>query len=335
MKNYRWIALLLVLATFPMWMGATTVLKSHDLAPHPVSGDILTSADGKVNEWVNRTTVCCDLDEAYDAGNTIDYTGATTLADAILLTATTANNPDEFIIGFMDGAGVFDFGTNGYLGLNLREVSTGDFRWFSENQSGTPALFCDASADAVSLVGTEFYSDCTTTYIEHLLACNEYDITGKTPHAGDYLGVASVSGDTAAVDWITPPAVDTNTQVYSLSAAVPLTITTSYAQFGLNQPVLQAGTALSIGVTVSTWTVATGADTLSVALYIDGGIQGLWTTNAGATGSFSSALVGGTNTVTAATSTVSHTIAIFIKRTKVGNDDTIAVSVGNVLVQIV
>lgn len=95
--------------------GTIYRVSSDGLAPTPVNTYVLVS-DGEQNIWKDPTTIdtrCCDLDEAYDARNTIDYTGATTSADAVILSATTADNPDDFLRMLFDTGMIYEFQTDG------------------------------------------------------------------------------------------------------------------------------------------------------------------------------------------------------------------------------
>ena len=144
---------------------------------------------------------------------------------------------------------------------------------------------------------------------------------------GKYLGEPDGDGVLA---WGTLPTdTDNDNMIYSCYSAAT-TVGTSDTLIGTLQPVLVAGTILRIGVYITTWTVATTTDTLTVTLYVDGVAQGAWTTTVGTTGSYSYTLTGGTNTVTLSTNTVSHSVSLYAKRTTAGSADTIAVTGGNI-----
>lgn len=117
------------------------------------------------------------LDAVYDSGNTIDYTGASTSADAVILSVVTGEDPGNFLKMYFDTKSCFEFQTdndfiiynsngnqahllngNGTTIFNIQENSLNNLQWNGLDSY----IFADASADCVSIVPTEYIGDADT-----------------------------------------------------------------------------------------------------------------------------------------------------------------------------
>jgi hypothetical protein len=447
------------LIILPLTCGSGYWFSSEQLAPNADAGDALYS-DGRENYWYVPTTGGSDLDEAYDAGNTIDYTGYATEADAVILNAGTGGagyTALKIIDGYLKGVysitsdptygfdsaagygrvficdpnGLFSFAadaTTGAVTMNSLNNSGGDLTWYGT----TGYILADANANVVTVVPTEYIGDGDTAgnlYIAdgggnytkypntdlpaggEFLGCSGVPISGvysldwTAPAGTNYIfktldcssgtdPVADAVDDTAtfkagtgmtvtgnsaadSVTWATTitqwtdelsqdaifpaatlvigaglsgayddannhydlastitQATDTDTESYVIYTAAAVTLSTSYQQVGNSYPVVASGTVTAIALNFVTWTPAAGTDTVTVAIYIDGGIQGTWTGTQGAPGCYSKVVSGGTNTITASP-TVSHYISVWAKKTSNGTTDAITVATPVVQVAIV
>jgi hypothetical protein len=225
-------------------------------------------------------------------------------------------------------------GSNNYLSFDIGPITQNwTAHWPTTHGDGTKFLG-EPDGDGYLAWGTPIDANAFQTIAcssgTNPVADTTYDTLTLTAGTGITITGASASDTVTIANTVAD--TDTDNEVYDLSASA-LTLSTSYQQFGLYQPVLQTGTGVRVGVTL-TWTVAAGTDTVTVALYIDGSIQGTWTTTAGAAGSYSSTLTGGSNGVTVSTASVSHSIGVWVKKTSNGTTDTITVTAANVLVNI-
>lgn len=106
------ILLLSSLMFMPLQSDAGTTFSSRQLVGSPVTGEVpVFQADGSMASGSRGAGVT--LDTAYDGGNEIDYTGASTSGDAVMLAATAGDNPANFMTMTMDTDQEFAFLTDG------------------------------------------------------------------------------------------------------------------------------------------------------------------------------------------------------------------------------
>ena len=266
----------------------------------PVAGEslIVTSVDGSnvvTSEWSAAT-----LDAAYDAGNTIDYTGASGAGDAVILSVATAEDPDYFLTMLHDELAAYTFATeadnnifrifdetgnathffggmNGNVTLNSNQESTGDLVWKSLNYSG--AITADASADVLTVVIPEYLGTADTQgYLYFEDGDGEYALVTAEDVTTSYeLRLPAIAGTAGQVPYVssaaanqsqlgftnnyrTPYAWGTEEQIQAMAG------TELKSNFITVLPIAQAGTITRIECYVHTWAVMNATDTLTVTL---------------------------------------------------------------------
>lgn len=221
----------------------------------PAGTYLLQSTNGGVWTWTDPATLpsATDLDAAYDNGNIIDYSGATDQDDAIILAVITADDPGTNIWLKFDGgtvgrwysngqivaSSVYNLGgtigmTSSHLIVGTSEIlacsgealfnsgnNNNDLIWDSINHNG--ALRGDASADTISIVGTEVYigdvdtqtplllADGSANYVAVDVPALAADWTWTFPVDDGAAGeVLTTPGDGTTLTW-TAKTTDTNT----------------------------------------------------------------------------------------------------------------------------
>lgn len=169
------------------------------------------------------------LDEAYDEGNTIDYTGASTVADAVVLSASTGEDPGAFLTMLMDTVYQFIFGTNGEfiarnaiavgVPLSIDHAIDMDFVVFNENGNNVDfrvetdnhnnAFYIDADVECVSIVPTEYIGDGDT-------AGDWYQADGSANYI--HFVTQAMSADWT---WTWPTGIGTAGQALTVDGSIP------------------------------------------------------------------------------------------------------------------
>lgn len=308
-------AVLVWLVAFPV--VAVDYINPNQIAPDPDSGEIISN-DGTSMTWASPATLpsSTSLDNAYDNGDTIDFTddtgpvqlsfpnngtlltvGGYNLSSLYLLTQESADATTSMIINQTGGEA--SVGTN-YLVMGYDLAGTPDVDYvFGRNfalNSASAQIAGGLTLGDAATQGSIIYGDGDAETLTITLPDTTANYTLNLPDSASLVDGylwrwRSLGGGVWQADLVDPDTITPNpVGRFTNSASAPATVLAGTNNQGANLAA-ESGGIVEYGAYLNSWTVSLGADTITISLVINGVTADSFTTSAGTAGYKSSGAV--------------------------------------------